>query len=372
MGHIIIYRILIIVIICSLLKVGQSVAQGGNDTNDTVNQSKKQKSSKFDKFNEKGEKIFKYVPVPIYSYSTETKHLFGLAKYNLFNLSKKDTISVASKASGVVTFSTLGHFRISGGTTLNYGQGKYMFEFGIGYKKFPEYILGIGNDVSREDVEEIFVKKFGFFIKPFYTFFKDFKIGIDYYFADYSSIEKEENSFLTDTVTGHNGGVSSGLGLAAIYDTRDYRYNPLKGSYAEVSYILYNYAFGSDFNYGDFFVDLRQFFNPYLKHVYAFQLYMGFKVGQVPFYSLNMLGGTDRMRGYYYGAIRDKAIIDAQFEYRMPVWKIFGVTAFAGAGRVAPKINELSFNGLWYCYGFGLRIMVDSKNKANLRFDFGF
>ena len=56
----------------------------------------------------------------------------------------------------------------------------------------------------------------------------------------------------------------------------------------------------------------------------------------------------------------------------MPVWTIFGVTAFAGAGRVAPKINELSFNGLWYSYGFGLRIMVDSKNIANLRFDFGF
>ena len=188
---------------------------------------------------------------------------------------------------------------------------------------------------------------------------------------DYFSIEKEENSFITNAVTGYNGGLASGVGIAAIYDTRDYRYASSKGSYAEVSYVFYNGAFGSDFNYGDFFVDLRQFFNPYLKHVYAFQLYTGFKVGQVPFYSLNMMGGPDRMRGYYFGAIRDKSIIDAQFEYRMPVWKIFGVTAFAGAGRVAPKFNELSFDDLWYSYGFGLRIMVDSKNKANLRFDFG-
>ena len=84
------------------------------------------------------------------------------------------------------------------------------------------------------------------------------------------------------------------------------------------------------------------------------------------------MGGPDRMRGYYKGVIRDKAIIDGQFEYRMPVWKIFGATAFAGAGRVAATFSELNFDGLWYSYGFGLRIMVDSKNRANLRIDFGF
>ena len=348
-------------------------AQDDDNSNDTINQSeKKGKSSKFDKFNKKGEKIFKYMPVPLYSYSTETGHLFGLAKYNIFNLSKKDTISVASKASGVITFSTLGHFRVGLGTTLNFGEGKYMFEFGIGYRSFPEFLLGIGNDVTREDnVEEIKVQKIAFFAKQYWTVIKDFKIGPEYYFMDYLSIEKEEDTFITDTVIGYDGGLTSGIGISAIYDKRDYRYNPSKGGYAEVSYVFYNGVFGSNFNYGDFYVDLRKYFNPYLKHVYAFQLYTGFKVGQVPFYSLNMMGGTDRMRGYYYGAIRDKAIIDAQFEYRMPVWKMFGVTAFVGAGRVAPKFNELSFNDLWYCGGFGLRIMVDSKNRANLRIDFG-
>jgi hypothetical protein len=32
----------------------------------------------------------------------------------------------------------------------------------------------------------------------------------------------------------------------------------------------------------------------------------------------------------------------------------------------------MSLDGLWYAGGLGLRIMVDSANRANLRIDFGF
>ena len=78
------------------------------------------------------------------------------------------------------------------------------------------------------------------------------------------------------------------------------------------------------------------------------------------------------MRGYYLGAIRDKVIADSQIEYRMPVWSIFGVTAFASAGRVGETYDDMSMDGLWYAGGFGLRIMVDSANRANLRVDFGY
>ena len=365
--------VLLIFWINILIGSNEVIAQEKDIGSDTINQTeKKGKVSKFDKFNKKAEHIFKIIPVPIYSYSTETGHLFGLAKYNLFHLSKKDTISIASKVTGIVTFSTLGNISVGGGTTLFFGQGKYMFETNVGYKQFPEYILGIGNDVSRDDVEEIEVKNLAMFFNIYQTVLENFQVGIEYHFSEYFSIEKQDNSFLTDTVTGYDGGMLSGFGPSVIYDSRDNRYNASKGGFAQVSFVLYNYSFGSDFNYGDLFIDLRKYFNPYLKHVYAFQLFTSIKTGQVPFYSLNMMGGTDRMRGYYYGAIRDKSIIDAQFEYRMPVWKIFGVTAFVGAGRVAPEFNELNFNDLWYSYGFGLRIMVDSENKANLRIDFGY
>lgn len=85
-----------------------------------------------------------------------------------------------------------------------------------------------------------------------------------------------------------------------------------------------------------------------------------------------MLGGDERMRGYYIGAIRDKTLVDGQVEYRMPVWKMFGLTAWLGTGRVANTYSGLALDGFWLNYGIGLRIKVDSESNINMRMDMGF
>ena len=78
------------------------------------------------------------------------------------------------------------------------------------------------------------------------------------------------------------------------------------------------------------------------------------------------------MRGYYQGALRDKVALDMQAELRIPVWNIFGVTGFIGAGQVANSYGIIALNEFWPCYGAGIRMRVDSKNNTNLRFDMGF
>lgn len=129
---------------------------------------------------------------------------------------------------------------------------------------------------------------------------------------------------------------------------------------------------GNTYEYTKFDIDLRTYINPWLKHVIALQVTTSAAFGEVPFYDLSLLGGEDKMRGYYKGALRDKVLIDGQIEYRMPVWKMLGITGFIGTGRVAPTYGELSLDGLWLSYGLGLRLKVDSKNNTNLRFDWGF
>ena len=62
----------------------------------------------------------------------------------------------------------------------------------------------------------------------------------------------------------------------------------------------------------------------------------------------------------------------AQIEYRMPVWNIFGITAWVGTGRVGKNYSDLAFDGFWTSYGMGLRIKIDKKHNTNLRFDYGF
>jgi outer membrane protein assembly factor BamA len=129
---------------------------------------------------------------------------------------------------------------------------------------------------------------------------------------------------------------------------------------------------GNPYLYSSINFDFRTYYNPWFKHVIAFQATTSYRHGDVPFYDLALMGGEYKMRGYYEGALRDKTLVDCQAEYRMPVWKMLGFTTWIGTGRVANNYSNLALDGFWISYGVGIRIKVDSKHNTNLRFDFGF
>jgi hypothetical protein len=330
-------------------------------------------SSKFDKFNAKAEHLFKILPVPIYSYSTEAGNIFGLAKFNLFRLSKKDTISNPSKLSGVVTFSTEGRINASVATELVLKEKKYIILSYINYKKTPEFLFGIGNDVSRDNMEEVSTERIKFLATPLIRVYKEFYAGIIIDISNYFNVDVDSTSFLVkQKIPGTEGGPSNGLGLALSYDNRSSRYNPQGGAFILSSLAWHPTFIGSDYQFSKFQLDIRKYFNPWLKHVIAIQGTTTSVSGTAPFYELALMGGDSRMRGYYEGAYRDKVLVDGQLEYRAPIWNIFGATAWIGTGRVASSYSDLSLEGFHLSYGFGIRIRVDSKNNTNLRLDFGF
>jgi hypothetical protein len=367
------YRMIIMlaVIYCQLPGYGQEKVETGNQ-HDTASVAA-DTISKFDATNAKMERLFKIIPVPLYSYSSEAGHTFGLAKFNLIDLSKNDTLSAASKISEVATFSTLGRINVSVATELNWHNGRYMVTGYINYKQQPEYMLGIGNDVSIEDVEEVSTTRLKFVNYGLIQVVKNLYLGIGVDLTNYTNIEYDSTSFLVeDNVLGTEGGTSTGLGFAAVYDSRDNRYNAYKGYYAALKTMTFPSWMGNPYLYSSYNLDLRTYINPWYKHVIAFQGTTSWRTGDVPFYELAQLGGEDQMRGYYKGALRDKVLVDCQMEYRMPVWKIIGITGFIGTGRVAESYSNLSTDGFWLSYGGGLRIKVDSAHNTNLRLDWGF
>jgi len=329
--------------------------------------------SKFDSFNKKMERLFKIIPVPIYSHSVEAGDIFGLAKFNLLKLSKNDIISSPSKLAEVATFSTLGRINISISTDLIWNEDKYMVLGYLNYRLQPELILGIGNDVSFDDSEEIEVTRFKFVNYGFIQVIKNFHIGLGADITIYNPIEADSTSFLyTDNVSGIDGGTGIGFGPSILYDSRDNRYNPSGGNFFGINTMFFPGWIGNPYEYSRIDVDARKYFNPWRKHVIAIQATTSYRENDVPFYELSQMGGDDKMRGYYKGAVRDKVLVDAQIEYRLPIWNIFGATTWIGTGRVADKYDSLSLNDWWLSYGVGLRIKVDSENNTNMRFDFGF
>jgi outer membrane protein assembly factor BamA len=335
---------------------------------------KKDTLSKFDSFNAKAEHLFKILPVPLYSYSTEAGNTFGLAKFNLFQLKKSDTISKPSKLSEVVTLSSKGRVNASVTTELVFKENKWVILSYVNYKKQPEYIFGIGNDVKKEDVEEVQYERFKSVTVALSLFSENLYIGVPLDIADYFNIKPDSNSFLLEDggYTGIEGGFTLGTGIAAAWDSRDNRYNTSKGSYVQLTLIAHPEWLGSAYTFTKFELDMRKFFNPWKKHIIAFQATTSSATGNTPFYELSLLGGDKQMRGYYQGAYRDKVLVDGQVEYRMPVWKIFGVTGWMGTGRVASAYDDLTLDNWKLSYGFGIRIKVDSKNNTNMRLDFGF
>lgn len=339
--------------------------QNEDKSNDTL--------SKFDRFNQKAEALFKIIPVPIISYSQEAGTFIGLAKFNAFRLSKKDTISQPSKISESVSFSTKGHVNIYISNDLIFKENKYLVLSTLRYAKRPEYLLGIGNDVFIDDIEEVTNENMGFTTDALMRVYSKIYVGIGLELIDYFNIETEPDSFLIeDMVSGLNGGTNFGLGVSVIWDSRDNRYNAHNGSFLRTSYMFYDKSLGSAYQFNRFELDARKYFNPWLKHVVAMQATLTNLSGDVPYYDLALLGGESRMRGYYKGALRDKVLIDTQVEYRMPVWNIFGVAGWVGAGRVAGSFQDMELKDIWISYGGGLRIKVDSENDINLRIDAGF
>ncbi|MCV9388739.1 outer membrane protein assembly factor [Reichenbachiella ulvae] len=330
--------------------------------------------TKFDAFNKKAEVLFQIIPFPIYSYSQETGQVYGLVKYNLLDIVKGDTVSSPSSFSALISSSSLGQFKFVLGSRTYLNQNKVVFQGEASYINFPQFFLGIGNDVTRAGIEEISTKSLNFVNSAFFAVNDEKKVyaGVAQEFRNYFEVEKDSSSYLIiNEVPGYQGGSISGLGPAIIYDTRDHRYNTRTGTYVASSLKHFASFLGGDFEYTSFTLDARKFINPWYNHVVGFQAYTQLNQGEVPFYALAFLGGSERMRGYYDGAIRDKAIADVQVEYRMPIWKIFGMVAFAGAGRVAPDYAAMELDDVWFSGGLGLRVLVDSKNRANLRLDFG-
>ncbi|MDI1353803.1 MAG: BamA/TamA family outer membrane protein [bacterium] len=326
------------------------------------------------------EHLFKYIPIPMYSYSSEGGNLVGLAKFNAFQLSKKDTISKPSIVSGVASITSKGRINASLATQLVFNKDRTIIMGYFNYKKQPEYLTKIGNTIYRnkegkvDSIEEITYERLKFGATGLFLAAKHLYAGAAFEYASYFDIvDTGANNFLTRyDAQGLKGGTDVGAGFAGAFDSRDNRYTPSKGGFVLSTLIFYPQFLGSSYQFTKFMLDARKYYRPWYKHVIALQATTNYSNRDVPFYNLSLLGGDNKMRGYYQGALRDKVLVDAQVEYRMPVYKIFGLTAWAGAGRTAPDYNSLSLNGFHWSFGGGFRVRVDTKNNINMRVDFGF
>ncbi len=357
-----------------------------NNTNkiiaNTASNSRPEKSEfrkKLDKFNKTMEKAVKKFPLPVISYSTTTKWLFGLTKINSFRIGAEkpdDTTIQPSHITELAYFTQNKQYKIVVSANLMFGDNKYESISKLMVINFPTLFFGVGNNTEAEKRCILDTRNVATSQVFMYNFSERFYFGLKYDFNYYWKVDTLDYrcSLSENQVTGlrENEGFQSGLGMSISRETRDNRFNARRGSYINIGYMGYFKWLGSNFVYNSFTLDLRKYVTPVKWLTIAGQFYTEAKYGDVPVQSLALMGGANHMRGVYIGRFRDKTKIEAQLEMRFPIVWILGGTVFTGLGQVGPDYQSYSLKGTKWSYGAGLRLMVDQSTRTNMRFDLGF
>lgn len=315
---------------------------------------------------------------PLIFYTPDTRWAFGMAGAYIFHIKdRKNTASNYATRASYLRF------------TANYTQNKqsdfwsewsvftnrekYYLKGELRMRSFPDKFYGIGNNTKLEDKEVYSYRLVTFKFLCLKQVIPNLFAGFDYHFTKEFNFKIEpDRKLATGNITGNTGGTGSALGLVTIFDKRDNVMNPYKGQYAELSSYFYRTAIGGSFNFTAINAEYRKYFKIKEKHIIALQAKSRVSFGSVPFLEMSQVGNDDILRSYPRNRFRDKNLLATQLEYRFPLFWRFGMTTFAGAGDVFNRFQDLNINYLKYTLGAGLRFLMNTAERLNVRIDYGY
>lgn len=313
-----------------------------------------------------------FLLVPIIIKSPETKWGLGYASSYFFKVKKGDTITRTSNIESIGLATLRQQLVLMLGTNIYSPNEKYIFRMRNSFSKFPDKYWGIGDNTSRDNVEQYSFHQF--FTNPqiLRRLYSKIYVGVIWELQVVYNMEYSANKLFDNTVkTGKTGGVSSGGGFVAAWDTRNNAFSPSKGAFLQFIILKFSPHTLSDYKFKNTIIDARKYIKIGWRNVLALQAYGYFSEGKVPFRYLATFGGSDNMRGYYSGRYREDNQIYIQAEYRFPLFWRLGMVVFAGVGDVSNKVLQYKFDPIKYVLGTGLRIALKPKEKLNLRIDYG-
>lgn len=322
----------------------------------------------------KQEKNYSLLVVPLGSYQPETSVALGLGVILFVKPFKNDSITRPSSfyGTGMYTFKK----QILTAFQTTYWHKRNAFSSGIDflYQRYPNKFFGLGNDVGDYfeyfDSDQIKInvnnrKK----ILP-YTY-----LGLDYRYR-YNKMTKTTDGglFQQGIVPGGEGSSIQGVEISINYDNRNDEFYPTKGNYMFATYSNFGGVLGGDFGFRKYKIELRHYHEmPYAKnHIVALRLLGEFGNGAIPFNYMSQLGGPGILRGYFEGKYREKNIINADFEYRLPITNRIKFHAFGGFGAVAEEWSKFKTEYFKLSGGGGLRYKIFKDKGMHIRVDVGF
>jgi len=327
-----------------------------------------------------------FIIIPMIYYTPETSFAFGGSLLYYYRL-KSQTIENRPSYFQTHFVYTLNNQMISVANIENYffGEKLHFFER-VEVSKYPDYFYGIGNN-NPDPVKEKFTSLYTLAeINAQYSIVEHIFAGLKWDFAHYNmlNIQKKiatqnrfgefsytDSKLMDPNLPGSQGGFISGFGAFLRFDSRDKTTYPKHGNFSTATLTKYHKAFGSDYDFVKFKLDIRQYINLYEDIIFAFQIYSEFNQGDVPFMSMPAVGGAEMLRGYPEGRYRDKNALFIQNELRFPIFWRFSGAVFFSFGDVFGSQTDITKEMIKYSGGIGIRFAVDTQEKINIRMDYG-
>ncbi|MDD5021239.1 MAG: BamA/TamA family outer membrane protein [Endomicrobiaceae bacterium] len=303
------------------------------------------------------------VVLPIIFYSEETGLGLGATDIVFF---KNTEDKYHSNVNSIVFGTTKKQFLFAARPEI-YLDENYIIDGFILYSDFTKKFYGVGNKTVFNDEEDYINNAYGFGVGFNRKFLENVKFGIQYNLQDLH-IRDEKNGGLLENYD--TDGLVSGFGFKASLDTRDNNIYPQKGCKLDVSWVLFNNQFSSNFNYSETVIDFRNYIEIKKDVLFAYQIYSRLLNGEPPVQMLSTFGGANHMRGFYSGRYVDKIVMILQPEIKIKATDIFQIALFSGIGNVYNDFESVNLKQIKISSGVGLRIQLNKNPKINLRTDF--
>ncbi len=315
------------------------------------------------------------VVYPTFAYAPETHLEIGAAAALLFHAKNNVVRNRLCEVTAFAFFTLRAQYGLWFENAVYTDRDKWLLLGRVRLQRFPLLYFGIGPEQGPESPDV--VDGFGAQVRQriFRNVKGNFFAGLQ---LDYQALRRVE--FGKDGVStrplplGANGSSNFALGLGIAYDSRPNALNTRDGWFAELGWLRYDRAIGSEYAFEHFNADVRYYKPLRNKQVLAAQFVGNIISGEAPFNQMSLLGNENMMRGYYTGRYRDKQFYALQAEYRclpFPFSKRIGGVAFLGVGAVAPQLQALDVADLRVAGGAGLRFLLFPKKDIFLRFDLG-
>ncbi|WP_373520039.1 BamA/TamA family outer membrane protein [Aquiflexum sp.] len=311
--------------------------------------------------------------IPALVYSPETSLGLGLRAIRVFRYKEKEPSTLRPSSLPITFLYTLNNQAIFT-TEINLwaNDNKEYFNTRLELSNFPFKYYGIGNKPDILEGEP-YTTRFAYIhlnyqrrIAPGLYFGPRYEFRVDDIFR------RVHGGILETTqVPGYDGQRISGLGLVFNHDTRDNIFQPTKGWLNRLEWMGYASFLGSNFVFNQYTLDFRKYFKTNEKQVLVLQSWWSSTTGNPPFQHLSLIGGSDRMRGFFEGRYRDNHAMVHQAEYRLRLYRNLGMVLFGHTGQVAAQTSDFNWNRFKYGAGFGFRYRLNQEG-LNIRLDFAF